>query len=242
MSEVSKDASPGVPHDIGTIRSRDSLVSDNAVSELRATAPEFVPSEGSSSITNTFLPFDPFALDSYGIPWLYHMYPVSLAKSFGWFKQPKKNKTVPRNRKHGNRNSSPSPRKALDDLEKIATQTVTGFSSAKAVPFAAQLDEVYRVRTDGGIMQGTQTLPTRGYSGRLSRHFGNGLYDNFNPRHIGIPIEESVPFPDPIPPSGAAARVGHVLEPSKGGCGSVVIEAAFEWGGGNACNECEPDH
>ncbi|PVH98830.1 hypothetical protein DM02DRAFT_673117 [Periconia macrospinosa] len=250
--EVISDESPvrgriidQAPHGRKQTHSQHSLAS-STLSDLRATAPEFVPSEPSPSApASTVLPFDPFALDTYGVPWLYHMYPVSLPKSFQWFKSPRKSKTAPRARKHGTSNTSTSPQKVLAELQKFADEPDADSSaSGQALPFAAQLEEIDR------SVKG-QTLPVSpARKGRrtfrsLHRGAGNGLYDDsYRGHHLGsgIPIDQTAPFPDPIPPSGNAMHVGHVVEKSKPGCGSAVLETSAEWIGGRSCHGCEPDH
>ena len=137
------------------------------------------------------------------------------------------------------------------------------------VPFASQLDEIARnasVRPQKSgknafspTRRGYMTMPPR--SGRTIRQFGNGLYDSFGrgrPR-VGIPIEATAPFPDPVAPSGGPLAytqpnnaevgligspkdyVGYTIERAPEGCGSVNIDRAAEWGR-KACNTCEPDH
>ncbi|CAI6334426.1 unnamed protein product [Periconia digitata] len=242
------------PNDRKQTLSQLSKALNSTFSELRATAPEFVPSEvNPPTRTNTWLSsLDPFAFDAYGIPWLYHMHPAFVGNLPKTWKGGKKSKTMPRGRKQGgNESASPSPTKILDALKKAVQEPDVDTSSVKAQPFAAQFDEIDRSAKDLGHSRGTsssQTFPNiRGRNFRRStrRHAGNGLYDNFARSTLGngIPLDQCIPFPDPTPPSGtASARVGRVVEQSKLGCGSTIVEIANEWGGMVACNSCDPDH
>lgn len=197
------------------------------------------------------LAFDPFAVDNYGMPWFFHMYPVQM-KQLG--KTPQKYKTVPRGRKRGN--TSLSPKKS--DRPPLTTQahaqegrkdTEQGSKKDTALAFASQLDEIARnAAAHSGsdalspLRRGYMTLPPR--SGRSLRNVGNGLYANFarsHFRHAGMPIEDTAPFPDPIPPSGRKEYVGYATERTQDGCDVTEIDRASEWVG-KVCNTCDPDH
>ncbi|KAL5456204.1 hypothetical protein PMIN06_004004 [Paraphaeosphaeria minitans] len=235
-----------------------------ASSELRATAPEFFPqpqgdlqTQAESAVTTQWmqpffhnLAFDPFAVDSYGMPWFFHMYPVQLKP---WIKSPKKYKTMPRGRKRMDASLSPKkfdrlalrneahPQRGPKETDQDSKDTLS--------PFAAQLDEIARNgaahrNADGAspIRRGYMTLPPR--SGRPLRNVGNGLYDTFGRGHfrpVGMPIDATAPFPDPVPPSGRKEVVGYAIEHTRNGCGVTDIDRASEWAG-KACNTCEPDH
>ncbi|KAJ4351859.1 uncharacterized protein N0V89_007203 [Didymosphaeria variabile] len=236
-----------------------------ASSELRATAPEFFPrlkdelrASAQDAMTTQWmqpyvhnLAFDPFALDAYGMPWFFHMYPVQI-KHF--YKSPKKYKTMPRGRKRGDDSLSPKKlsRPALIN-EPLPQEGQKGTEQEPAndavSPFASQMDEIAR-NTAGHQSRDTtspmrrrfMTLPPR--SGRPLRDVGNGLYDTFGRgrfRPVGMPIEATAPFPDPIPPSGRKKYVGYAIERTRDGCGVVDIDRAAEWVG-KVCNTCEPDH
>ncbi|KAF1978896.1 hypothetical protein BU23DRAFT_549600 [Bimuria novae-zelandiae CBS 107.79] len=233
-------------------------------SELRATAPEFVPQPHdemqaptlNAMTTNTQwmqpfdhnLAFDPFAVDAYGMPWFFHMYPVQMKQRY---KSPKKLKTMPRGRKQGDTSSSPNKTSEHPPQEEHSEKQAEGTQDA-VVPFAAQLDEISRnapARQDNGE-EGASSPMRRGYhtishrSGRPLRQFGNGLYDTFGRgrfRPVGMPIEATAPFPDPVPPSGRKAYVRYAIERTQDGCGAADIDRAAEWVG-NSCNNCEPDH
>lgn len=215
------------------------------------------------------LAFDPFTLDNYGMPWLYHMYPVNMQQ---FYQQPKKYKTQ-RGRKRPNASSSPnkstrSPsakEQPAQDLSDVKQQNPT---RSNTVPFARQLDEIARttaVRSESKEKHASDlsgkdciTMPPR--NGRPLRQLGNGLYDTFGRGRypVGMPIESTVPFPDPVPPSGSSLGYGRTkntdigfsglnqysggaIQSTSEGCGNFEIERAAEWGG-NICNSCEPDH
>ncbi|KAF1936847.1 hypothetical protein EJ02DRAFT_358164 [Clathrospora elynae] len=94
------------------------------------------------------------------------------------------------------------------------------------------------------------TMPHRGYR-QQNRYNGNGLYGGRG--NAGVPMYDTAPFPDPIPPHGrpdqgqAQAQAG--VPPDyrgytigKEACGMVNIEVATERGGGETCNACSPGH
>ncbi|KAJ4299907.1 hypothetical protein N0V90_005154 [Kalmusia sp. IMI 367209] len=232
--------------------------------DLRATAPEFIPRQQAvlqpvaqnPTATQWMQPyypnlmFDPFSLDRYGMPWFYHMYPVymkQVPKSF------KKGRTFPRTRKRGDTSTSPnkSVRPALANEERTlgGSHEKSASSEKPTIPFASQLEEIARstaTRDDTDAQsptrRGYSTLPPR--SGRPLRSIGNGLYNSFGRggfHPIGMPIEATTPFPDPIPPSGRKEYVGYTTGNVPEGCGVIDIDRAAEWGG-RACNKCEPNH
>lgn len=240
-----------------------------------------------------------YALDGYGIPWFYHMYPVP------WLLPPMYAKV-----------RSKSPKKLRPKKERFAakyiaaqegdrpeasnfTRTATKASvvdltastredggegdvtpahknlvaasdniQASDSPFSMQLDGIARqaaLQTKTKTVQppkvdlttirnvpvpddfpkshahGYNTVPSRR---RNQREIGNGLYGGRG--NVGVPLYATAPFPMPIPPMGrpveqlgvnyAAYAVGTQ------GCGTVEIEKAAEYGSGQACNTCDPDH
>jgi hypothetical protein len=199
------------------------------------------------------LAFDPFAVDNYGMPWFFHMYPVQ-TKQF--YKSPKKYKTMPRGRKRGDTLSSPKklPRPALTNQPLPQEGRNEGEQDSKkdsGSPFASQLDEIARNAAahqhqskdmSSPVRREYMTLPPR--SGRPLRNVGNGLYDTFGRGHfrpVGMPIEATAPFPDPVPPSGRTKHVGYSVERTRDGCGVTDIDRAAEWVG-KPCNACDPGH
>ncbi|KAL5391670.1 hypothetical protein DPSP01_000963 [Paraphaeosphaeria sporulosa] len=236
-----------------------------ASSELRATAPEFFPqlqgelqTSAEPAMTTQWLqpffhnlPFDPFAVDNYGMPWFFYMYPVQMKQ---WIKSPKKYKTMPRGRKRGDASLSPKnvdhpalsneahPRERRKETEQNSKKDTVS-------PFAAQLDEIARnaathqnSKAPSPMRRGYMTLPPR--SGRPLRNVGNGLYDTFGRGHfrpVCMPIDATAPFPDPVPPSGRKEYAGYAVQHTRDGCGVTEIDRASEWAG-KACNTCKPDH
>jgi hypothetical protein len=187
------------------------------------------------------LPFDPFGIDMYGMPWFYHMYPVPFMRPFSRY--PKKSKQTLRGRKRGN--SSPQktmqPGPTPSDFEDVKKEDLT--------PFAAQLEEIacHAAARHGKEAQVTptstfHTTPTRN---RQMRNAGNGLYDTMRRgqgRHAGVPIDATTPFPTPVPPSGRQEYVGYTtIKSQQPICGALNIERAVEWGGGT-CNDCDSGH
>jgi hypothetical protein len=66
----------------------------------------------------------------------------------------------------------------------------------------------------------------------------NGLY-NYRGRGIaGVRMQDTVPFPNPVPPQGRPANSVVGIE----ACGVVDITYAADCVGGIACHDCEPDH
>lgn len=194
--------------------------------------------------------FDPFALDNYGMPWFFHMYPVQMKQ---WSKSPKKYKTMPRGRKRGVSSLSPKKFDRLTLTNEAhpheGQREMDQESKDTASPFASQLEEIARnaaahQNKDAPCpaRRGYMTLPPR--SGRPFRNVGNGLYNTFGRGHfrpVGMPIDATAPFPDPIPPSGRKEYVGYAIERTRDGCGVTDVDRASEWVG-QACNTCEPDH
>jgi hypothetical protein len=80
---------------------------------------------------------------------------------------------------------------------------------------------------NGGQFNGARRFYGRG---------DNGLY-SYGSR--GVPIQETVPFPTPMPPQGRPVGVSVVGSEA---CGNVQVLVAAERGGGPGCFECEPDH
>ncbi|KAF2675869.1 hypothetical protein K458DRAFT_425179 [Lentithecium fluviatile CBS 122367] len=211
-------------------RSDHSLGSSTS-SDLRATAPEFVPqvlAPAPAQPTNSAMPVDPFSPEQYGMPaWMYQMYAVNIQQAMA----PKK-----RGRKRGNS----SPKKAVPPS--------SGAENAEREPFIAQLEEVARAAAvrHGKEPQDTsgspfQTTPTRN---RQPRNAGNGLYDTIGRgrgRQAGVPIDATMPFPTPVPPTGRQDNPGYSTIKREPTCGIYNIEQAAEWGGG-FCNNCRPDH
>lgn len=196
------------------------------------------------------LAFDPFALDNYGMPWFFHMYPVQMRQPW---KSPKKHRPVPRGRRRGD--TSVTPKKPfrpvlIEETPREEGKLEEQESSRDVVsPFATQLDEIAR-NAAAHRDQGTSNHAHRGYatmpprSGRPIRNVGNGLYDTIGRgrlRAVGIPMEATAPFPDPIAPLGRTEHARYAIEPTQDGCGVVDIDRAAEWVG-KACNTCEPDH
>ncbi|KAF2439956.1 hypothetical protein P171DRAFT_115212 [Karstenula rhodostoma CBS 690.94] len=197
------------------------------------------------------LAFDPFAVDNFGMPWFFHMYPVQMKQAR---KSEKKYKTMPRGRKRGDASLSPKKfvRRALMNEthpQEGQKETEQGSKKDTASAFASQLDEIARNTTahqnknvPSPVRRGYMTLPPR--NGRPLRNVGNGLYDTFGRGHfrpVGMPIEATAPFPDPIPPSGRKEYVEYAMERTPDGCGVTDIDRAAEWVG-KPCNTCEPDH
>jgi hypothetical protein len=84
---------------------------------------------------------------------------------------------------------------------------------------------------------------------RNRRHHNNGLYGGRG-NAVGIPMDATAPFPNPVPPQG---RPDHGQAQPQGtdyrsytigkeACGMVHLANATEMVGGAACNACAPDH
>ncbi|KAF9690674.1 hypothetical protein EKO04_011534 [Ascochyta lentis] len=110
-------------------------------SDLRATATEFVP--GSRDVGDgttgqpapaTELP-DMYALDGYGIPWFYHMYPVPVLCPPVWSNGRSKSPRKFRHKKQRSLVSSPIENRSAQDeiLPSIETQTTAGPSEGAHV-------------------------------------------------------------------------------------------------------------
>ncbi|KAF1952870.1 hypothetical protein CC80DRAFT_495009 [Byssothecium circinans] len=231
-------------------QSQHSLHSIN--SELRATAPEFVPNAPLPAPAPR-VPYDPLGPDRNGIPWCYYMYPVPIQ----WIRPeqptfPKKSKTMPRSRKRAQ--SAVSPKKVLSQLEKYAAELDE--KSEAGEPFARQLEEIARnaeLRNADTSNKEPEAHPihlalahaaTLPYRATRPHPRGNGLFDELGHSRPGIPIDETVPFPHPTPPTGhKSPYVGYSIKKEKAptGCGVMNIVDNMEWGG-KLCNKCEPDH
>lgn len=85
------------------------------------------------------------------------------------------------------------------------------------------------------------------------RSAGNGLYSGRG--YAGVPMNATIPFPAPVPPQGRPLQHQQILHDSGSNvpelsghtigneaCGMMDIAIAAEYGGGQACNTCEPDH
>ncbi|KAF2822411.1 hypothetical protein CC86DRAFT_357233 [Ophiobolus disseminans] len=84
------------------------------------------------------------------------------------------------------------------------------------------------------------TMPARGYH-NSRHHFNrsdNGLYSYGGRGTTGVPMHDTAPFPNPIPPQGRPNGGFNDNPP----CGAVDVVFAAERVGGEACNVCEPDH
>jgi hypothetical protein len=161
---------------------------------------------------------------------------------------------------------SQTPVDASDDLPATATMPCLKPSNG---PFSSQLDMIAHqaalqpktnsVQPPQGDLTTIRNVPIHddyaqscvdGYntmpSGRRNqRHIGNGLYGGRG--NVGVPLYATAPFPMPVPPMGKPIKqlggshdVGYMV--GSQGCGTVEIQKAAEYGGGQACNSCEPDH
>ena len=198
------------------------------------------------------------------------MYPVNMQQ---FQQRPKKYKTTQRGRKR--QNTSLAPNKSIPpppEKEKHTKDSEDGkqqkLKKGTIVPFASQLDEIARnkavqpkdkeKRPSKLADRDYMTMPAR--SGRSLRQLGNGLYDTFGRGRfpIGMPIDSTVPFPNPVPPPGGSLshtrtsntvkdftgidrHAGYVIERTQDGCNNVEFERAAEWGD-KYCNACDPDH
>lgn len=191
------------------------------------------------------MPFDPYALDMYGIPWYYHMYPVHIQGPMSRSRSPKKRRTFPSNRTRGG--SSPSKPYQLGASSSTANKPETD-----SVAFSAQLDEIARhaaARRGKAPQQAPQpapvppTFPNTPTRPRQMRSVGNGLYNTVGRRGrlAGVPIEATTPFPTPVPPTGRRDAVSYEIVKHEESCNVYNIERAAEWGG-SICNKCAPDH
>lgn len=240
------------PQHRGQAHSEHSLHSSLA-SDLRATAPEFVPAASNRSTLpaewtqpaqNDHHPYGPFGIDAYGMPWIYHMYPIRMGRPYA--RSPKKGKPY-RTRKRGNTVNT-SPKKEEQPVADAATETEAPVR--ESTPFALQLEEIARQaaarrekppRSSAG--SGFHTAPAGPRGARPFRNVGNGLYDSRG-RGRGVPMDATTPFPDPIPPpAGPREYIGYTVgapEQSTEGCGVVNMDRSMEWGGA-MCNKCEPN-
>jgi hypothetical protein len=96
------------------------------------------------------------------------------------------------------------------------------------------------------------TMPNRGNGNgshhRRTRNSDNGLYNYqyVGRGNAGIPITDTMPFPNAVPPRGRQAPLqnptGYSIPVGSEACGQIIIEQAMERVGGDACNVCAPDH
>jgi hypothetical protein len=77
-----------------------------------------------------------------------------------------------------------------------------------------------------------------GNDSRRQNRSNNGLYNYRGRGTAGVRMQDTVPFPNPMPPQGRPANsvVGSEA------CGTIDIVYAAERVGGMACHDCEPDH
>ncbi|KAH7377385.1 hypothetical protein BKA66DRAFT_572183 [Pyrenochaeta sp. MPI-SDFR-AT-0127] len=135
----------------------------------------------------------------------------------------------------------------------LITQQTTLQNCAKSItPHLSNVD-LTTIR-NVGFPNGPRYMHTPSYNTAPRRHqrqgfhhSGNGLYSNRGA--VGVPVDDTVPFPSPVPPqgrpegrvqSGHKQRVGYTVGAEA--CGIVDIAFAAERGGGDACNACAPDH
>lgn len=135
-----------------------------------------------------------------------------------------------------------SDKSAIDSFtsqfDEVAHQTARQTYTRKVRPPQDDLTTIRNVAArDTGDVQGYRTLPSRR---RAHYHTGNGLYGGRG--SVGVPLHATAPFPNPVPPMGRPADgyVGYNF--GTGACGTIDIGKAFEHGGRQACNACEPDH
>jgi hypothetical protein len=85
---------------------------------------------------------------------------------------------------------------------------------------------------------------------RHRHHPNNGLYGGRG-NAVGVPMDATAPFPNPVPPQGRPDHGqihggaqesfgGHTI--GKEACGTVNLAVTTELMGGAACNACAPDH
>jgi hypothetical protein len=113
------------------------------------------------------------------------------------------------------------------------------FAVTDRLPVGVDLTTIRNV----GLPQNDQpnTMPNRShnYNGpRRHNRSDNRLYTYRGRGVAGIRIQDTVPFPSPVPPQGRPTRsiVGSEA------CGTIDIVYAAERIGGEACHDCEPDH
>lgn len=123
-------------------------------------------------------------------------------------------------------------------FDEVARQTAHQTSIKKACLPQDDLTTIRNVAArDTGNLQGYHTLPSR----RRPQHYiGNGLYGGRG--SVGVPLHATAPFPAPVPPMGRPADECAGYQVGTGACGIFDIGKAFEHGGRQACNACEPDH
>jgi hypothetical protein len=130
-------------------------------------------------------------------------------------------------------------------LSKAPQQPTTPTDEPPTSPFAAQKELIDRHNRYPGFRV-VERLPA-GFDlttvrnvhprpGRAStRRSDNGLYTY---RGRGVPMGDTLPFPQPTAPQGRPAGSAFGRE----ACGTVEIVYASERIAGEACQECEPDH
>lgn len=205
------------------------------VSDLRATATEFVPGRQDPSATDlvsTQVPDkipampDMFALDGYGIPWFYHMYPVPILCPSSPVKSRSQSPKKLRTRKQRQNLTSYSRQIQNGELPPSEPINVLGATDdgPLSAAFSTQLDMIAH---QAALQPSTNTMPlppidlttvrnvatqkslsrgdVQGYSTishrrQNHRQAGNGLYGGRG--QVGVPLYATVPFPDPVAPMG----------------------------------------
>lgn len=161
--------------------------------------------------------------------------------------------------------------------DEVASPTDTSTADRQFSPFSAQKDAIARsiginaprspyvdLTTIRNVPSytghyGYNNIPNRGahYNNNNRRnhhHSDNGLYNYAGRGFVGVPMHNTVPFPNPTPPQGRPTG-GENGNPrsmapvpdyrnavGSEACGVVDIVNAGERIGGEACNKCEPDH
>ncbi|KAJ4982589.1 hypothetical protein SVAN01_11917 [Stagonosporopsis vannaccii] len=122
-------------------------------------------------------------------------------------------------------------------FDEVAHQATRQPGTKKNRPPQDDLTTIRNVATREQITsQGYHTLPSR----RRTQHTGNGLYGGRG--SVGVPLHATAPFPTPVAPMGRPADRHGGYNIGTGACGNFDIAKAFEHGGRQACNTCEPDH
>lgn len=132
-------------------------------------------------------------------------------------------------------------------LDMIERQAALQPKSNTVQPPRVDLTAIRNVPTKDDFLQSRsqdhQAVPSR----RKQRHVDNGLYGGRG--IVGMPIHATAPFPTPVAPMGRPTQysgrnydtyVGYTM--GTHGCGTVEVETAAEYGGGQACNACDPGH
>jgi hypothetical protein len=87
----------------------------------------------------------------------------------------------------------------------------------------------------------SNTMPYRDHTYNNPRRHNrndNGLYSYRGRGAAGVRMQDTAPFPNPVPPQGRPANSVVGTE----ACGTIDIVYAAERIGGEACHDCEPDH